>query len=337
MKPVTIHKNKGFIKGKITLPASKSISNRALIINYLSGDKLQLNNLSPADDTQLMVTLLSRIEKQKGSEIPITIDCQNAGTVARFLTALLAITPGKWLITGSGRMKERPVGILVDCLNSMGGSIEYKGEDAFLPLLIEGKPLKGEEIEIDGSVSSQFISALLLISPEIQGGLSVKFKNKVNSLPYIEMTLKLLNRFGIKSSFGDKTIRINPQEFKPGALIIEPDWTSASYWYEIAAFADKTDIVLKGLQKESLQGDAILSAIFKQFGVRTEYLTDGIRLTKSGEIVSAFSIDFTHCPDLAQAVIVTCAGLNIPGKFTGLESLRIKETDRIKALVQRIK
>jgi 3-phosphoshikimate 1-carboxyvinyltransferase len=332
VKPVTIYKNKGVIEGEIFLPASKSISNRALIINYLSGNKLRLFNVSRADDTILMEKLLTIVTKNKGSSIPIPIHCGNAGTTARFLTALLAITPGHWLITGSDRMKERPIGILVESLKQLGATIEYKEKNGFLPLLIEGNPIKGGEIEIDSSVSSQFITALLIIAPSMEDGLNIKLKGEITSMPYIEMTLKMLRQFGINASFVKDTIRIGQQEIKTGELTIEPDWTSASYWYEIAAFAVDVHIFLNDLQKNSLQGDAILPSIFEQFGVKTEYLADGIKLTKSGEVVSEFTFDFTQYPDLAQTTIVTCAGLNISGIFTGLDSLLLKETDRIQAL-----
>ncbi len=332
MNQITIQKTNSKLEGEIFLPASKSISNRALIIHYLSGKKLRLHNLSQADDTQLMIVLLKIIEENKGAYQPTTIDCQDAGTTLRFITALLAITPGKWLITGSDRMKERPIGILAESLKKLGANIEYQGKNGFPPLLIEGKKLNGRELEIDGSVSSQFISSLLLIAPSLSGGLCLKLKHKISSLPYIEMTLKLLNQFGISTTFNVNTITVGQQDYKPGELTIETDWTSASYWYEMAVLASDVNLFLKGLKKESLQGDAILSEIFNHFGVKTEFLADGIRLAKSGKVVSEFTFDFTHCPDLAQAVIITCAGLNIPGKFTGLESLRIKETDRLIAL-----
>jgi 3-phosphoshikimate 1-carboxyvinyltransferase len=279
-----------------------------------------------------MVHLLHTIEKNRRSSTPVRIDCGPAGTTFRFLTALLAATPGKWLITGSGRMKERPIGILVECLKKLGAQIGYLEKIEFPPLLIEGKELKGGHFEIDASVSSQFISALILIAPTINGGLSLKLADKVSSRPYIEMTLKLLEQFGIRTSFNENLIKIEQQDYQPGDLTIEPDWTSAVYWYEMAAFASEVNFVLKGLKKESIQGDSILPEIFTQFGVNTEFMPDGIRLTKTKEIVSHFNFDFSQYPDLAQAVIVTCAGLNIPGKFTGLDSLRIKETDRFTAL-----
>jgi len=199
-------------------------------------------------------------------------------------------------------------------------------------LLIEGKPFPGGNIETDSSISSQFITALLLIAPALPGGLNLKLVNNISSVPYIEMTLKLLNICGIKSNFSNNTITISQQEFVKSELTIEPDWTSASYWYEMAAFADEVDLVLKGLKKDSLQGDSILPEIYCHFGVCTEFMPDGIKLAKKGKVDPAFAFDFTDYPDLALSVIVTCAGLNVPGEFTGLESLRIKESDRLSVL-----
>jgi 3-phosphoshikimate 1-carboxyvinyltransferase len=337
MNTITVSHQSKILKGEIQLPASKSISNRALIIQYLSGNKLQLDNLSSADDTQLMISLLKRIEANKGSDSPIQIDCNNAGTVLRFLTALLAITTGKWLIDGSDRMKERPVGILVESLNALGANIHYVEKDGFPPLLIYGKNLKGRELEIDGSVSSQYISALMLIAPVIAGGLTINLTEKASSRPYIDMTLELLKLFGCRTSFQKDTIRIEQQEFQSGHLSIESDWSSASFWYEMAAFAKEANLVLKGLQRNSIQGDSILPEIFNQFGVNTEFLPNGIKLTKSKHKATEFKFDFKNYPDLAQPFIATCAGLNIIGNFTGLESLRIKETDRIIALQSELK
>ena len=337
MNTITLHKQNRILNGEILLPSSKSISNRALILQYLSGNRFKLNNISEADDTQLMLQLLKLVDEKKGSKMPVRIDCENAGTTLRFLTALLAITPGNWLITGSERMKERPIGFLVESLKKINAKIRYTEKEGFPPILIEGNELTGGFLETDGSISSQFISALLLIAPAIRNGITLRLKNTISSRPYIEMTLKLLKQFGIDSVFNENTIHIEKQDFKPAEITIEPDWTSASYWYEMAAFSDDASLILKNLGKESIQGDAILPEIYKNFGVKTEYLTDGIRLTRTKEVVKEFSFDFSHHPDLAQSVIVTCAGLQIPGTFTGLESLRIKETDRISALCNELK
>ena len=318
--------------GTIRLPASKSLSNRALVIRHLSGKEFSMENLSDADDTNLLQELLHIIKSSNSSNEEIVLDCQNAGTVLRFLTALLSITPGNWVLTGSDRMKERPIGILVMALKKLGAQITYLQKENYPPLLISGKHLSGSSVEIDASVSSQFISALLMIAPLLPNGLILKLTGNISSEPYINMTLGLLKEFGVNFQLTGNTIEIKKQSMKPAKINVEADWSSAAFWYEIAAFSSTTDIFLKDLTKESLQGDAILPEIYKNFGVQSTIEKEGIRLTKTEKVVDSFSFDFTNYPDLAQAVIVCCAGLNIPAEFTGLESLRIKETDRLKAL-----
>lgn len=337
MKIFTLNSQIQILKGEICLPASKSISNRALILQYLSGHKFILNNISEAQDSQLLQHLLKKVVEKKRSGETELIDCKNAGTTLRFLTALLATTPGSWLITGSERMKERPVGELVDGLKKLGASIRYSGKEGFPPIITEGKELAGGFIEMDGSISSQFISALLMIAPAMNNGIILRLKNKIISGPYIEMTLKLLKLFGIDSACNENTIRIEKQDFKTGEMTIEPDWTSAAYWYQMAAFSDEANLVLKNLGKESIQGDAILPEIYENFGVKTEYLPEGIKLAKTKKVVREFTYDFSNHPDIAQSVIVTCAGLKISGTFSGLESLRIKETDRIMAVCNELR
>ena len=332
MAVLAISKKDTSTAGAICLPASKSLSNRALIIRFLSGKEFPINNLSEADDTKLLEKHLHKVKSSIDSEKEIILDCANAGTVFRFLTALLSITPGNWILTGSNRMKERPVGILVDALRKLGAKIDYTEKEKYPPLLISGKHMVGSALKIDASVSSQFISALLMIAPVLPGGLTLKLNGKISSEPYICMTLGLLKEFGVHSQIINNSIEINNQAIIPNNITIEADWSSAAFWYEVAAFSSSTDLFLEGLSKESLQGDAILPEIYEKFGVRSTYEKEGIRLTKSGNIVNSFSFDFTDYPDLAQAVVVTCAGLNIPGEFNGLESLRIKETDRLNAL-----
>lgn len=353
MKIVTLTKKNKILKGEIRLPASKSISNRALIIKHLSRDQQKLINLSTSDDTQLMIQLLDKISNKQSSEQHTELNCKNAGTVIRFLTALLAITPGNWILTGSERMKERPLGILVDALIQLGAEINYLEKAGYPSIQIKGKPLKGAKIEIDGSVSSQFISALLLIAPKLEDGLHLSITSKISSLPYVKMTLKILKHFGINYTNKGNEIHIHQQDYECREFFIEPDWSAAGYWYEMVALADEADIVLKELylnypltqnlksgfkqDRQSLQGDAILPEIYKSFAVETKIVDQGIRLTKKGKSVSDFEFDFTNYPDLAQSVIVTCAALGINGTFIGLESLRIKETDRLKALQTELK
>ncbi len=337
MEIVTLTKKNKILKGEISLPASKSISNRALIIKHLSHNQQQLNNLSKSDDTQLMIQLLDIISNKQSLVQPTELNCQNAGTVIRFLTAILAITTKNWILTGTDRMKERPIGILVETLSQLGAEINYLEKKGFPPLEIKGKVLKGGPIKIDGSVSSQFISALLLIAPKIENGLRLTLTNKISSRPYVEMTLNLLKHFGINYTFEGNEIFIQQQDYKAGEIKIETDWSAAAYWYEMVAFTKEVDVILKGLHKESLQGDSVLAEIYKNFGVKTEFLSEGIKLTKSTRLVKQFDFDFTNYPDLAQPVIVTCAALGINGTFTGLESLRIKETDRLNALQAELK
>jgi len=332
MGSLKIGTNTRTINGRIHIPASKSLSNRALIIRTLSQQLFYIRNLSDADDTLLFIQILKQIKEQQYIDGIIRLDANNAGTVYRFVTALLAITPGTWLLTGSERMKERPVNILANTLVALGADIDYVEEAGFPPLKINGTKITGGHIHMDSSVSSQFISAMLMIGPTLQKGLSITLKNKISSRPYIEMTLGLMEHFGIQSDFTGNKINIKPQPYFPRDIVIESDWSSAAFWYELVAFAAHGEILLEGLQKNSLQGDSVLPSIFESFGVKTVFEKEGIRLTKTNKRDPSFEYDFTHCPDLAQPVIVTCAGLSIPGKFTGLESLRIKETDRLNAL-----
>ncbi|MEZ5082301.1 MAG: 3-phosphoshikimate 1-carboxyvinyltransferase [Bacteroidales bacterium] len=332
MAVLSISKKDTSIVGIVRLPASKSLSNRALIIRYLSGKEFPIKNLSEADDTILLKRLLLKVKSSIPSEKEIILDCANAGTVFRFLTALLSMTPGKWLLTGSDRMKERPIGILTDALRKLGAKIDYTEKENYPPLLITGHHLKGSTLEMDASVSSQFISALLMIAPVLPKGLTVNLYGIISSEPYLKMTLGLLKKFRVQSHFIENSIEIKNQAITPENITIEADWSSAAFWYEVAAFSSVANIFLQGLTKESLQGDAILPEIYKHFGVYSTFEQAGTRLTKTEKVVDSFSFDFTNYPDLAQAVIITCAGLNIPGEFTGLESLQIKETDRLSAL-----
>lgn len=337
MTSLTIHKKDRIVRGKISLPASKSLSNRALILNQICGGKLNIRNLSEADDTKLLSRLLNQTELQKNTSETISLDCQNAGTVFRFLTSYLSLRPGKWFLTGSPRMKERPIGQLADSLNLLGASVSYAGENGFPPLMIEGKTFAGGDLEFTDSLSSQFISALMMIGPVLQGGLRIKLKSRLASTPYIRMTLEMLKICGIQAEFSENIISIPEQEFCTAEIDVEPDWSSAAFWYEIAALADDADLELTGLEKHSLQGDAILPEIFISLGVKTEFLSTGVRLIKRPDRCHRFEFGFTDIPDLAQAVAVTCAALNIPAKITGLHSLKIKETDRICALITELK
>lgn len=316
-------------QANIKLPASKSISNRALILNALSRNLNQINNLSDCDDTQVMIDAF-----KKGENI---IDVKAAGTSMRFLTAYLSQIPGEWTITGTKRMQERPIHLLVDALNTLGAQIKYVNKKGFPPLLIKGTALDGGEIEISGGISSQFISALLMIAPTMTKGLTIKLKGDVISVPYIKLTLGMMEQYGVKSHWKENTIKIHPQEYLPIKYTVESDWSGASYWYEIAALMQNARIELKGLFKNSMQGDSKVAELFTDLGVNTEYTTDGVILTKTNNITKKFFHNFINEPDLAQTFAVTCCMLNIPFMFTGLQTLKIKETDRIEALKVELK
>jgi 3-phosphoshikimate 1-carboxyvinyltransferase len=308
-----------------TLPSSKSISNRVLIINALAGGGSSLGNLSDANDTQLMLSLVN----SKAEEI----DVEDAGTTMRFLTAYFTVANEKKIMTGSHRMKERPIGILVNALRSLGAEIEYLGVDGYPPHRLKGfEKQKVNTIKIRGDVSSQYISALMMVGPKLPQGLSLELEGKVGSRPYIEMTASLMKHFGVRLDFTGNKITIEPQSYKPTAFTVESDWSGASYWYSFAALAEKAEITLPRISLTSLQGDRAIADIAEHFGVTsTAGANDTIKLTKT-DSKKEIHWDFTHCPDLAQTVAVICAAKNIKGFFTGLESLRIKETDRIAAL-----
>ncbi|MCF8369789.1 MAG: 3-phosphoshikimate 1-carboxyvinyltransferase [Bacteroidales bacterium] len=335
MNVVRLKKKDRTVNGSIHIPSSKSLSNRALILEYLSSGQSNLVNLSEAEDTILMKKLLQIIKDNNGKE-HTQLNCQNAGTVIRFLTALLAITPGHWILTGDIRMQHRPIGNLVKALKELGADIQFPEKKGFPPLEIHGKKLRGGSVSLDGSISSQFITALLLIAPMLEGGLKIKLTSKINSKPYIHMSLGVLKEFSVTASFINSQIQVKQKNLIPTTYKIETDWSSAAFWYQMVAFAEDAKILIPGLKKESLQGDVVLHKIYNFLGVKTEFVPSGIVLTKSGNRTEEFNYDFSQCPDLAQAVIATCVGLNISGKFTGLESLRIKETDRIEAMTREL-
>ena len=320
------------LNASIKLPASKSISNRALIIYALTGGGHVPTNLSDCDDTSVVINALKSTNE--------VIDVKAAGTAMRFLSAYLSLTPGEHVITGSERMKHRPIGILVDALRALGADIEYAGEKGFPPLRIKGHQLEGGQLEIPGNVSSQFISALLLIGPMLEKGLQLTLQGEIISRPYIDLTLWVMENFGAQACWVDNsTIEVKPQPYVNKSYVIENDWSAASYWYEMVALSHDADaqVDLVGLHHDSIQGDSRVWQLFKELGVETHYYekpdgTEVIRLKKNNNITCYFSCDFTHQPDLAQTFAVTCAMLDVPFHLRGLQSLRIKETDRIAAL-----
>ena len=320
-----VSKSDSILKGSIVLPASKSIANRALIIHALSYSPYPIENLSDSDDTRVMEKVFNSNTNH--------FDIGHAGTAMRFLTAFLSQIVGEWVITGSDRMKQRPIGILVDALNKLGAKIEYLENDGFPPLKIYGSHLKGCVLELDGSVSSQYISALLMIAPTVEGGLTLRLKNKIMSRPYIDMTLKLMQQFGVQHVWKGNEIRIAEQPYKARPFSVEADWSGASYWYEMAVLADEVDLELTGLTTESLQGDAMIAKWFGQLGIDTLATEKGSRLVKNGLPLPKFlQLNFIENPDVAQTFAVLCVMKQIPFHFTGLETLKIKETNRIAAL-----
>ena len=311
--------------GSIVLPGSKSVANRALIIHALSYSPYPIENLSESDDTRLMEQVFNSNTNH--------FDIGHAGTAMRFLTAFLAQIVGEWTLTGSDRMKQRPIGILVDALHKLGARIEYLENEGFPPLKIYGSHLKGCVLELDGSVSSQYISALLMIAPTVEGGLTLRLKNKIMSRPYIGMTLKLMEQFGVQHVWKGNEIRIAEQTYKARAFSVEADWSGASYWYEMAVLAEEVDLELIGLRVESLQGDAVLAKWFGQLGIETISTEKGSRLVKTEQpLPKSLQLNFIENPDVAQTFAVLCVMKQIPFHFTGLETLKIKETNRIAAL-----
>lgn len=309
---------------EIKLPSSKSISNRALIINGICKSQYQIDNLSDCDDTKVMIKAF----EDKSHHI----DVGAAGTSMRFLTAYLSQLPGEWTITGSKRMQQRPIKLLVDALNSLGASIEYLGNVGFPPLKIRGRALDGGEIYLSGGTSSQFVSALLMIAPYMTKGLTIHLEGDVISIPYIKLTLGMMAQYGVRAHWEGNTIKIHPEAYKAISYTVESDWSGASYWYEIAALSKDAKIELLGLFKDSMQGDSKVAELFLDLGIDTEYTDKGVILTKTSRLTRKFFHNFVDEPDLAQTFAVTCCMLNIPFLFAGLQTLKIKETDRILAL-----
>ena len=329
MKQITITSPRK-IQVSVSLPASKSICNRALIINALTQDCLPLKNLSDCDDTQVMQTALSALQ-------PV-IDIKAAGTAMRFLSAFLAVSEGTHIITGTQRMQQRPIGILVNALRSLGADITYIGKEGFPPLRITGKNLPNKEVTLSGSVSSQYISALLMIGPTLTNGLTLTLTDEIISRPYIDLTLKLMSDFGAKVKWiNDHQLKVEPHPYCPTAYTIENDWSAASYWYEICALSDDAIIQLPGLFPNSPQGDSIVAELFSVLGVESRIEKQVLTLHKTAKKANRLEYNFINQPDLAQTFVVTCALLNIPFHFNGLQSLKIKETDRITALIKEMK
>ena len=321
------------LEATISLPASKSISNRALIIYALSGGKNMPSNLSDCDDTEVIINALRNM--------PEEIDIKAAGTAMRFMTAYLSVMEGTHILTGTERMKHRPISILVDALRKLGANIEYVGTEGYPPLRITGQSLNGGLLEIPGNVSSQYISALLMIAPMLKEGMTLHLLGDIISRPYIDLTLWMMGEFGADAEwFSNDTIVVKPQPYKSRDYFIESDWSGASYWYEMMALCTdkRSEVKLTGLMDGSKQGDSTTRYIFSLLGVKTQFeskqanIAQTVTLKQNGRCVPKLEYDFINSPDLAQTFVVTCAAKGIPFHFKGLSTLKIKETDRIEAL-----
>jgi len=308
------------------LSSSKSISNRALLLKALSGNQSVVSNLSDARDTKLMNRLVCSPDK--------VIDVMDAGTTMRFLTAFFALTGKNKILTGTARMKERPIGILVDALRTIGATVEYLEKEGFPPIETKGfVEQRTNSLTIPGNVSSQYISALMMVAPALPQGLTLHLTGKIGSVPYIQMTASLMEQFGVTSQIDlpAQTIRVNQSKYKSTQVIVEADWSAISYWYGFTALADEAEITLPNVSEKSLQGDRVIADIMDNLGVRSIFKDNQLMLSKQ-KARSEITWDFKDCPDLAQTVLPVCAAKGVTGHFTGLESLRIKETDRIAAL-----
>ncbi|MES2808466.1 MAG: 3-phosphoshikimate 1-carboxyvinyltransferase [Bacteroidota bacterium] len=338
---ILLSKKSKTANGEVHLTGSKSECNRALVIEALSGDKVRVENISDAADAVTLSKVLGLTLQTTGYESsPITPELDHkivnigpAGTAMRFLTAYYTLQDDEVILTGSERMKQRPIGILVDALRKLGAEISYEENEGYPPIRIKGNIQQAtNSISIKGNISSQYITALLLIAPKLPQGLELHIEGDLTSRPYVEMTLAMLKQAGIEHVWNDNLISIANQEFKETVLPVEPDWSAASYWYAIAALAESADLFLHGLTSYSLQGDSVISEIMANFGITSQFRDGGVHLKKEAKTITRKNFDLKKCPDLAQTVVVVCAALGHEATFTGLETLKIKETDRVKAL-----
>nr|WP_067062854.1 3-phosphoshikimate 1-carboxyvinyltransferase [Mucilaginibacter sp. L294] len=334
------------VNGTVQLTGSKSECNRALIIEALSNGKVKVENMSDAADAVTLAGILRRLavdskqlagaQKTDKSEIEHSkseINIGPAGTAMRFLTAYLPLLNKNIVLTGSERMQQRPIGVLVDAMRKLGAGIDYVNNEGYPPIQIHsGFQQQANRISIKGDISSQYITALLLIASTLPQGLSLEIEGELTSHPYVEMTLAMLKQAGIQHTWTENIITIANQPFAETALLVEPDWSAASYWYAIAALSDEAELFLPGLTSYSLQGDSVITELMANFGITSVFKDGGVYLTKEPKPIFRKIFDLKECPDLAQTIIVVCAALGHDASFTGLETLKIKETDRILAL-----
>ena len=346
----------------IQLPASKSESNRALMIAAYGGFNADFQNLSDSNDTQILLDVLrglpsidsianppTRLRNDIGGNLRI-IDIADCGTAARFLTTFLAFYTGSWLLTGTDRMKQRPIKPLVDALRGLGADIQYAENEGFLPLIIEGKPISGGKVQIDMSQSSQFASSLLLAAPMWEKGLEMELLGELSSLPYLDMTLSIMRHFGADAERRDRTVVVNPKPYQPRSFTVSADWSAASYWYEMAALSEECFIRLNGLggrrfdrlsdlpdlepveRQAFIQSDAVVAEWMKPLGVNTIEDGDSLVLQKAPFEKRPLHFDFSAHPDLFPTMAATCAGLQVEARFSGISNLHVKESDRVEAM-----
>lgn len=324
------------LSGEINLEYSKSESNRVLMIRHLSSKTFEIKNLSGSEDTLLLNQILESDATNADRQTEMIYNVNHAGTAMRFLCAYFANENGKYVLTGSDRMQQRPIHPLVNALRQLGADITYVKREGFPPLQITGKNLEGGLVEIDADVSSQYITALMLVAPALPQGLKIVLKGKPVSTSYTLMTARIMEKFGIHVKINQNEIAIPHGSYrlnKASNYLIEADWSAASYFYALASLNPGTEFFLNGLFKNSVQPDAIVVKLFERFGVRTEFVDAGVKINSVSQASPEFfEFDFTLCPDLTQTMAVLCAAKKIPSKFTGVSTLRIKETDRVQAL-----
>lgn len=315
----------------IDLPLSKSEANRYLMLRYYAAQLLP--SFDAADDVNLLRQLLEEIINNDGEEVKV-IDCDNAGTVLRFLATALSMRKGSFVLTGSERMRQRPIAELVEALNKLGASICYLENEGYPPLMIEGRDIKGGEVTISAERSSQFVSSLLLAAPSMRDGLSLQLVGDIASQPYIDMTIKMMRDCGIVIDDRDNVIKIKHQHYNCDFVKVESDWSSAAFWYELVAlYDDDINVLLKNLNIESRQADAAAMNMFATLGVSTQQVKEGVIIRKSITNSQQLTFNFSQCPDLFPAVIATCAGLHVDATFTGVKNLSLKESDRKMAMM----
>lgn len=338
MNRLTISFQEKSLEGSFLLPASKSISNRLLILRSLAGKGISIDNLSDAEDTMHLGQLLNRIDDYKAHSAndPLVLDTGDAGTAFRFLTALLAVTPGNFILTGSARMLNRPVGPLVEALHNLGARIEYVGRTGYPPLRFSENVATGGFTEMDAGISSQFVSALLMIGPRLPDGLILRLKGRPVSQPYISMTISLLSRFGVQVISRYNTYAVPSQAILPQQVRVEADWSSAAFWYEMAALAYSVDIHLPGLHQESIQGDRAAVELFRLLGVETKEDPEGIRISKGTMLHVPVEVDLSDYPDLVLPFAVACSILEQKVIITGIGHLQWKESERLTALCREL-